>query len=399
MEANFAFFFGLAIQLYESTLISDETAFDSPRDAGGYPSAFNDQQRRGLDLFNKSECDFCHRGPTLSAAAHPAVYSDLKPGQPPKLVDRRVLSIDTPTKKVLTSIIDAGFANTSVVPTEHDLGLGERDPMGYPLSFAEQYVAELADPAQPMIDPVQVPAFNFSLRFGMGFKPAELIAPPARHAFTANGRAEEALVPTPNVVKEERRKPGQGRMAIAVLGSFKVPSLRNIELTGPYMHNGGMKSLQEVIDFYDRGGNVTNPEHFGTFVFPQHFTPEEKADLLAFLLTLTDERVRWEKAPFDHPSLVVPHGLTKRTTRNPVHDNHDEDVINIPAIGKHGRSAQQGALRPFTRYLRDPSHGDSAAASRLISGVGKEPPITASPMASSSIRQTQAGLMWRVSRL
>ena len=344
MEANFAFFFALAIQLYESTLISDQTPFDSPRDAEGYPRSFNAQQKRGLILFNKAECDFCHRGPTLSGAAHPAIYSDLKPGQPPKLVDRRVLNIERESKKVLTSLMDAGFANTSVVPTEHDPGLGARDPMGYPLSFSEQYVAELADSQQPMIDPVQIPAFNFSLRFRTGFQPSELIAPPLKHAFNT-GEAEETFIPAPAIAREERQKTQHGRLATAVAGSFKVPTLRNVELTGPYMHNGGMKSLEEVIEFYDRGGNANNAEHFGTFVFPQHFTKADKADLLAFLLTLTDERVRWERAPFDHPALEVPHGL------RPEDQASKDDLLHIPAVGRFGRSPEQGPLGSFASRL------------------------------------------------
>jgi hypothetical protein len=67
-----------------------------------------------------------------------------------------------------------------------------------------------------------------------------------------------------------------------------------------------MKSLEEVIDFYNRGGNVDNADHFATLVFQQSFTADEKADLVAFLNSLTDERVRWERAPFDHPELLIP---------------------------------------------------------------------------------------------
>lgn len=73
--------------------------------------------------------------------------------------------------------------------------------------------------------------------------------------------------------------------------AFKTPTLRNIELTAPYMHNGVYATLEEVIDFYDRGGghglglsvpNQTLPaEKLG-------LTPIEKKQLKAFLLTLTD---------------------------------------------------------------------------------------------------------------
>jgi cytochrome c peroxidase len=349
MEANFAFFFALAIQMYESTLVSDETPFDSLRGPDGYPSAFDARQKRGLDLFNKAECDFCHHGPGFSAAHHPAVFAESRPGQPPKLVDRRVLSVNRANKSTYTPLLDVGYANTGVVPNEFDPGLGGRDPLGHPLSFAEQYLATLADPGKPMADPVNIAAFNFSLGFRMGFASGELIAPSAANGFHL-GNPEQAAIPAPRVVREELARPGQGRLPSAVQGAFKVPTLRNVELTGPYMHNGSLKNLEEVVDFYDRGGNLENREHFDTFVFPQHFTPWEKADLLAFLKALTDERVRWEKAPFDHPSLRVPNGMvTSPAGKNGGRPR--EDWLVIPAVGRHGRSKAQGPLQPFESFL------------------------------------------------
>ena len=344
MEMNFAFFFGLAIQLYESTLISDETPFDAPRDPEGFPAGFNAQQKRGMVLFNKAECDFCHHGPGFSLAEHPAVYSPLQPGQPPKRVERRVLSIDSVHKKVFTPLSDVGFANTGVTPNAFDPGLGGRDPMGNPLSFSEQYLATLANPDTAMVDPVTIAAATFSLSLSMDFKAEELMTPAEHFAL---GHPDQAKIPKPGIVRAELAAPNQGRLPIAINGAFKIPTLRNVELTGPYMHNGSMKNLEEVIEFYDRGGNVENREHFGTFVFPQHFTRQEKQDLKAFLLTLTDERVRWERAPFDHPSLKVPNGLAQAIQgETPV-----ERMLEISATGRHGRSTKQGPLRPFNANL------------------------------------------------
>ena len=351
MEVNFAFFFGLAIQLYESTLISDEAPFDAPRDAEGFPSGFTLQQKRGMILFNKAECDFCHHGPGFSLAEHPAVYSSVKPGQPLKLVERRVLSIDSRTRSVFTPLSDVGFANTGVTPNAYDPGLGGRDPLGNPLSFTEQYLTTLANPQSSMIDPVTITAFNFSLRFSMGFKPGELTQATSPNQAFAIGNPDQASIPRAEVVAAELNTPNQGRLPIAVNGTFKIPTLRNIELTGPYMHNGSMKSLEEVIEFYDRGGNVDNREHFGTFVFPQHFTHQEKSDLKAFLLTLTDERVRWERAPFDHPSLTVANGHNPAHGSNPMPDQ----LLQIREVGQAGRSTKQGPLHPFAFYLKNPS--------------------------------------------
>ncbi len=71
-------------------------------------------------------------------------------------------------------------------------------------------------------------------------------------------------------------------------GKFKVPTLRNIALTGPYMHDGAMTSLEQVIDHFASGGlphHNRSPE-IANFAL----TESEKADLIAFFNSLTDER-------------------------------------------------------------------------------------------------------------
>jgi cytochrome c peroxidase len=76
------------------------------------------------------------------------------------------------------------------------------------------------------------------------------------------------------------------------IGAFRAPSLRNIELTGPYMHDGRFATLTDVINFYSEG-LIWSP-----YVHPFmkkvndggiQLTPTQKADLLAFLKTLTDQ--------------------------------------------------------------------------------------------------------------
>jgi cytochrome c peroxidase len=68
-------------------------------------------------------------------------------------------------------------------------------------------------------------------------------------------------------------------------GKFKTPTLRNIALTAPYMHDGSLKSLKEVIEYYDRGGDK-NP-FLDPAIFPLRLSPQEKMDLGAFLNALT----------------------------------------------------------------------------------------------------------------
>ncbi len=71
---------------------------------------------------------------------------------------------------------------------------------------------------------------------------------------------------------------------------YKTPTLRNISLTAPYMHNGSLTTLREVVEFYNRGG-VTN-ENLDPLIKPLQLTGDEIDDLTAFLNTLTGDNVK-----------------------------------------------------------------------------------------------------------
>ncbi|MEN8957691.1 MAG: cytochrome c peroxidase, partial [Flavobacteriales bacterium] len=75
------------------------------------------------------------------------------------------------------------------------------------------------------------------------------------------------------------------------LGKFKVPGLRNVALTAPYMHDGSMETLEEVIEYYsDPYMFVENPINMDSIMIkPLKLTVQEKADLVNFLHSLTDE--------------------------------------------------------------------------------------------------------------
>lgn len=80
-------------------------------------------------------------------------------------------------------------------------------------------------------------------------------------------------------------KPDVGRKAISKLdgdnGAFKTPTLRDIDRTAPYMHDGSQATLEEVVEHYNKGG-IPN-EWLDEEIFPLHLTPEEKADLVTFM--------------------------------------------------------------------------------------------------------------------
>lgn len=86
-----------------------------------------------------------------------------------------------------------------------------------------------------------------------------------------------------------------GRFAVtgelSDLGAFKTSTLRNIELTAPYMHDGSLKTLEEVVEFYDNGGRAKEadpvPELLDGGIRPLGLTPDEETDLVEFMKALT----------------------------------------------------------------------------------------------------------------
>jgi cytochrome c peroxidase len=69
-------------------------------------------------------------------------------------------------------------------------------------------------------------------------------------------------------------------------GTFRIPTLRELRWTVPYMHDGSLETLEEVVDYYDRGGTTGAPSDLKG---PLKLTPEEKKDLVAFLESLSTE--------------------------------------------------------------------------------------------------------------
>ncbi|MCO5208951.1 MAG: hypothetical protein M9936_04595 [Caldilinea sp.] len=266
VEMNFSLFFGLAIQLYEATLISDQTPYD--RFQQGELTALTAQQQRGMEIFNNvTGCSLCHFGPEFTSATVSALLGPPLPGFPeePAVAVERMAMADGQL-----AVYDLGFYNIGVRPTAEDLGQGATDPFGAPLSFTR-----LIQQGVPIGPPVPAPP---------------LITPGER---------------------------------AAIDGAFKTPSLRNVELTAPYMHNGGMSSLAQVVDFYARGSDFRqqNLANLAPAIVPLPITEQDEQDLVAFMRALTDERVRMQSAPFDHPQLLLPNG---------------DGTIEFPAVGATG---------------------------------------------------------------
>jgi len=87
----------------------------------------------------------------------------------------------------------------------------------------------------------------------------------------------------------EKDEPDVGRFAVTGdekdMGAFKTPTVRNVALTAPYMHDGSQQTLEEVVEWYNKGGHP-NP-HLSDKVKPLNLTDEEKADLVEFMKACT----------------------------------------------------------------------------------------------------------------
>ena len=291
-EYNFSLFFGLAVQAYESTLVSDQTPFDSF--LAGTTNALTEQQRRGWDIFRNGTivngvaqkgaglCINCHAGSELTSASVSFVTSQ-----------KRIRSF-------AGRVQDTGFFNIGVRPTDEDLGVGGNDNSG-----------EVERPANPANNK---PLSEARLALQGKFRDIFGVDPP--------------LVPS-------------SEQDLVADGAFKTPGIRNIELTAPYFHNGGQLNLRQVVDFYARGGD------FGQLL-KLDLTEEDKQALVAFLQGLTDERVRFQRAPFDHPQLFVPNGHPGDQNAVAVDNNVQtsngvkqaaDALLEIPAVGRNGSSA------------------------------------------------------------
>lgn len=266
MAYNFGLFFGLAVQAYESTLVSDDTPVD--RFLAGETAALTDAQQQGLNEFRNggSQCTRCHQGPELSAAGLTTALNA-------NALDPRAL----------------GFFRTGVSAIEDDPGAAGLDPSGAPLF-----------PAAP------------------------------------GNRAN---------------------------GAFKSPGLRNVELTGPYFHNGGAATLEQVMEFYARNGDVPAGGNLGPGMGTINLTARDRGVMIEFLKALTDDRVRFERAPFDHPSICVPAGYVEHTAGVLIPDGI---IIGtaldlwalVPAVGRSGSAIP---LQTFAEMLQGIGRNGSRA--------------------------------------
>jgi hypothetical protein len=129
-----------------------------------------------------------------------------------------------------------------------------------------------------------------------------------------------------------------------------------VELTGPYFHNGGQATLRQVVDYYVRGGdfreqNIANLDPEINLMTGLAGNETAKRQLVEFLKALTDERVRQEQAPFDHPELFLPDGSVGDASALSCGQPSCDllNLIRLPPVGGGGRPA--AGLPPLGTFL------------------------------------------------
>jgi cytochrome c peroxidase len=279
MEANFSLFFGLAIQMYEATLVANDSPFD--RFLEGNTRALTSTENLGFRVFyGKGRCFNCHAGPEMSAAG----ITTVKAG--------RIALMPTAAGGI--AVHDLGFYNIGVRPTTEDPGLGGNEPAeigGKPLSLTRMVQTGL-------------------------LKDLDLLSAIGRSGWDA---AVDGSFKAPGLRNVELTAPyfhngGQATLAQVV----------------EFYNRGG--------DFSDANIVTVNPA-----VQPLGLTATERSALVAFLKALTDPRVRLKQAPFDHPQLFIPNGHvgSELATLDDGTGKAKDIFLEIKAVGAAGGAALQ----------------------------------------------------------
>ncbi|MBI5581398.1 MAG: hypothetical protein HY895_19780 [Deltaproteobacteria bacterium] len=370
MEHNFSMFWGIAIMMYEATLVSDQSEFDTlvaagtlqPR-IGGTMNTGDPLLDRGAKIFfsppgapalgsRGAGCLFCHGAPTLSE-------NQVVAGTPFTPFLNPVGDVNG-----VPDIRDLGFANIGIRPVFTDLLAGGTDPYGNPLSYGRQYKNNAI--------------IDLFLQKATTLPPQ----PPAPGSPPTGGIQTNIADGTVKKLEAD--------------GAAKIPTLRNVALTPPYFLWGGYPNLRQALKVYNRGGNrrqiagLSDADAHGTACISGDDTgtgpdgdttydnlkagspdcntnttglmnklnlsdcdapdgsPEKQlcvdrgqtvadddiAALERLMKSFTDERVQKDKKPFDHPALFVINGH-KATDKN--RDGRADDIIfELPEVGRDG---------------------------------------------------------------
>jgi len=275
------------------------------------PSALTEQERLGFSLFNEQgTCFSCHKLPIGTSATVFDVQPDAQGVPRPGIEDGIIETMAMADGQ--TANYDHGFYNTSV------------------RRFSEDFArAGTAPNAAPFLNPL-----DDNKPFPLSY--TELTA-----------LKNQGKLP-PDVARFVATQPTLDRRVTK--GNFKSSNVRNQEYRGPYFHNGDSATLRQVAEFYARGGNFPNTnidfltvdiDGVPDIQFPE-FIPNSKTNIEALVAfsanALTDQRVVFERAPFDHPQLLIPQG-------SPPGNPEADLFLELLPVGSGGRTT------PIPRFL------------------------------------------------
>ena len=243
--------FAKAIAAYEYTLISKDSPFDKWADAGFQTGMLGASAERGARLFvGKAACNQCHTGPRFTD-------DDFHMIGVPQLGTYVPRTTDCPAGDMWCDCVsDDRFQPQGC------LAKGARDGLRKLQANKFRRDSVWSDDADC--------ASHYTAHTDMTYA--------ADHPSECDGRIKYYAMP----------------LTDALLGTWKTPSLRDVALTAPYMHNGMYTDLHQVIDEYNKGGKIDpmGGEVVGTIdtkIKELNLTDQEMNDLVAFLMTLTGE--------------------------------------------------------------------------------------------------------------
>lgn len=384
LDYNFSLFFGLAVQAYESTLVSNDSKFD--RFAEGRTS-LSSSEANGKKLFeDKAKCISCHKGAEFTGASVRNVRNER--------LERMIVGDGG------EAIYDNGFYNIGVRPTAVDLGVGGSDPFGNSLSESELARQGKFQQLLGESPNISVSANDRITKDG-AFKTPSLrnveLTPPYFHTGSQKNLTEVVQFYNRG---GDRRGGTDGLFASGQScsreGSVKSTSFssalnwrfvnetnQNLNLywldysgrriyygtflpgrewrglsykTHPWLITDSsnrcvflVPDAAEQTDIRIRGvgpqqcdttGFGNNCSNLDADIERLGLSDSEVNDIVNFLRTLTDDRVRFHRAPFDHPELPIPNGHVGSTNSITDRGNRTatDSALLLAAVGQGGYS-------------------------------------------------------------
>ena len=423
MEYNFGLFMGMAVNEYEKLLIANDSPFDRFME-GNNSALNTSQQQGLRIFLTTGKCVNCHGGAEMTNASlsrvqgpevlermimgndKVAVYDNgfYNTGVRPTGEDLGVgAAIGTKNRPLSNSrayqncVNDALTANPSLSLVQANTSCEVPRILARPIEAAKlltkaaalagnpPQVIDLLNKANTLFSTVPADPVQGSCRLAKN--PA--LPCPTSSVSNSDGTvtvmqmdgaldilaklsADPSLIASATSLLPDRVNPGAATSLlapvltrnerVAVDGAFKTPTTRNVELTAPYFHNGGAATLAQMVEFYNRGGDFAaqNRDNLDTDIQPLNLSENDKNNLISFLIALTDDRVKFDRAPFDHPSLDIPNGGNTPSYNYNFGGGNAmimDDRIVLPAVGRSGSATMLGTPKtPFANFL-DPLTG------------------------------------------